>query len=85
MAERLSHSVRYEGLPLVAQMVKESTCQGRRLGFIPWVRKIPGGGHGNPPQYSCLENPMDRGAWRAIAHGVAKSQTRRITKHIHEI
>ena len=41
MAERLSHFVRYEGLPLVAQMVKESTCQCRRLGFIPWVRKIP--------------------------------------------
>ena len=36
---------------------------------------IPGGGHGNPLQYSCLENPMDRGAWRATVHGVAKSQT----------
>jgi len=34
----------------------------RRLGFHSWVRKIPGGGHGTPPQYSCLENPMDRGA-----------------------
>ena len=36
----------------------------------------PGGGHGNPPQYSCLENPMDRGAWRATVQRVAKSQTR---------
>ena len=35
----------------------------------------PGGGHGNPLQYSCLENPMDRGAWRATVHGVSKSQT----------
>ena len=36
----------------------------------------PGGGQGNPLQYSCLENPMDRGAWRATLHGIAKSQTR---------
>ena len=36
----------------------------------------PGGGNGNPLQYFCLENPMDRGAWRAAVHGVAKSQTR---------
>ena len=35
----------------------------------------PGGGHGNPLQYSCLENPMDRGAWQATVHRVAKSQT----------
>ena len=41
------------------------------------------GGHGNPLQYSCLENPMDRGAWRAIVHAVAKSQTRlkRLSPH----
>ena len=37
-----------------------------------WVRKIPGEGNGNPLQYSCLGNPMDRGAWQAIVHGVAK-------------
>ena len=36
---------------------------------------FPGGGHGNALQYSCLENPMDRGAWRATVHGVAKSWT----------
>ena len=40
-----------------------------------WVRKIPGGGHGNPLQDSCLENPRDRGAWRATVHGVAKNRT----------
>ena len=43
--------------------------------FKPWVGKIPWRGHGNPRQYFCLENPMDRGAWRATVHRVAKSQT----------
>ena len=58
---------------------KEPTCQWRRrkrLRFDPWVGRSPGGGHGNPLLYSCLENLMDRGAWRATVHGVAKSQTR---------
>ena len=45
------------------------------LGSIPGLGRSPGGEHGNPLQYSCLENPMDRGAWRATAHGVAKSWT----------
>ena len=56
---------------------KESTCQCRRLdsGLIPESGRSPGGRHGNPLQYSCLENPMDRGAWRATVHRVAKSQT----------
>ena len=43
--------------------------------LIAWSARSPGGGHGNPLQYSCLENPMDRGAWWAIVHGVAKSWT----------
>ena len=58
---------------------KEPTSQCRRckrLGFDYWVRRSPGGGHGNSLQYSCLENPIDRGAWRAPVHGVAKSWTR---------
>ena len=58
---------------------KESTCQCRRIkrrSFNPWVGRSPGGGHGNPLQYSCLENPMDRGAWWATVHGVAKIRTR---------
>ena len=46
---------------------------GVRGRFNPWVRKISGGGHGNPLQYSCLENLMARGAWRAVVHRVAKS------------
>ena len=44
-------------------------------GWIPGSGRSPGGGNGNPLQYSCLENPMDRGAWWAAVYGVAKSQT----------
>ena len=52
-------------------------------GSMPGSRRSPGGGHGNPLQYSCLENPMDRGAWRATVSGVTKSQTRlkRLSTH----
>ena len=46
-----------------------------RPGLIPGLGRSPGGGHGSPLQYSCLENPTDRGAWRAAVRGVAKSQT----------
>ena len=45
------------------------------MGLIPGFGRSPGGENGNPFQYSCLENPMDRGAWRDTVHGVAKSQT----------
>jgi len=45
------------------------------VGSIPESGRSPGGGNGNPLQYSCLENSMDRGAWWATVHGVAKSQT----------
>ena len=48
----------------------------RDAGLIPGSGRFPGGGHGNPLQYSCLENPMDRRAWRATVHGVAKNWTR---------
>ena len=44
-------------------------------GSLTGLGRSPGGGHGNPLQYSCLENPMVRGAWRATVHGVAKNQT----------
>ena len=46
------------------------------LGLIPGLGRSPGGGHGNPLQYSFLENPMDRGTWWATVHGVAKGRTR---------
>ena len=55
---------------------KESTCNAGDTGLIPGLERSPGGGHGNPPQYSCLENSMDRGAWRATIHRVTKSQIR---------
>ena len=46
----------------------------RDMGLIPGLGRSPGGGHGNPLQYSCLENLMDRGAWWATVHRLAKSQ-----------
>ena len=51
---------------------KESALNGGNLGSIPELGRLPGGGIGNPLQYSCLGNPMDRGAWWATVHGVAK-------------
>ena len=54
---------------------KESACNAGDTGSIPGSGRSSGGGHGNPLQYSCLENPMDGGAGQAVAHGVAKSQT----------
>ena len=60
-------------------MVKKPSASAGDIkdsGLIPGLGRSPGGGHGNPLQYSCLENPMDVGAWRAAVHGVAKTQTR---------
>ena len=54
---------------------KESACQAGGLGLIPELGRYPGEGSVYPLQYSCLENLMDRGAWKAIVHGVTKSQT----------
>ena len=51
---------------------KESACNIGDLGLIPGLGRSPGGGHGNPLKYSCLENPMDRGTWWATVHGVAR-------------
>ena len=55
---------------------KESACNTRGLGSIPRPGRSPGKGNGNPLHYPCLENSMDRGAWWATVHGIAKSQTR---------
>ena len=54
---------------------KESACNAGDLGLIPGSGRSSGEGNGNPLQYSCLENPMDRGARRATVCGVAKSRT----------
>ena len=58
----------------VVLMVKNPSASAgdiRDVGLITGSGRFPEGGHGNPPQYSCLENPMDRGAWWATVHGVA--------------
>ena len=55
--------------------VKASACNAGDLGSIPVLGRSPGEGNGNPLQYSCLENPMDREAWWATVHGVAKNRT----------
>ena len=52
-----------------------SSGDTRDAGVIPGSLRSPGGGHVNPLQYSCLENPIDRGAWQSTVHGVAKSRT----------
>ena len=63
-------------------VVKNTPANARGAGdtaLIPGLGRSPGGGNGNPPQYSCLENPMDRGAWQATIHGVAGSDTAEVT------
>ena len=59
---------------------KESACQCRRRRFDPWVGNIPKGGQDNPLQYSCLGNPVDRGAWRATVHGFTRVRQDLVTK-----
>ena len=57
-------------------MVKILPANAGGMGLIPGLGRSPGGGNGNLLQYSCLDNLLDRGAWRATVHGVTKSQTR---------
>ena len=61
-------SILFSGLPW-------SSCQCSRLGFNPWLGRSPGEENGNPLQYSCLGDSMDRGAWWATIHGMAKNQS----------
>ena len=56
-------------MALVVKNPPANAGDTRDMGLIPGLGRSPGGGHGNPLQYSCLENPMDRGAWRATVHG----------------
>ena len=64
---------------------KESTCNAGGLDSIPGLGRSHGEGNGNPLQYPCLENLMDRGAWWAAVHGVAKSWTRLRLTHTHNM
>ena len=72
---------------LVVKNLLANAGDERDAGLIPGSGSTPGGRHGNPFQYSCLENPMDRGAWWATVHGVAKSQTRlkQLSTHAHTL
>ena len=69
MNSEILHNLR--GFP-GGSVVKNLPANTGDVGLIPWVGKIPGEGNGNPLLYFCLGNPMDRGAWWAIVHGVAK-------------
>ena len=63
----------------MAQLVKNLPADAgdtRDVDLMPGLGRSPGGGNGNPLQYSCLENPTDRGAWQATVRGISKSQTR---------
>ena len=65
-----------ERLLMVLVVKKKTAYQGTRRKRLPGFGRCPEGGHGNPLQYSCLENPMDTGAWCATVHRVRKRQTR---------
>ena len=65
---------------LVVKNPPASAGDIRDTGSIPGSGRSPGGGHGNPLQYSCLEDPMDRGAWQATVHRVAQSQRTEVTQ-----
>ena len=64
---------------LVVENLSANAGDIRDSGSIPGSGRSPGGGHGNPLQYSCLENPMDRGDWWATVHGVTESDTTEVT------
>ena len=65
-------------------MVKNLPVNAGDTGLIPGSEKSPGGGNGNPFQYSCLENSMNKGVWQTIVHEVAKNQARLATEHTHK-
>ena len=69
MQEEASH------VALVVKNLPANARDIRDMDWIPGLGRTPGGGHGNPVQFSCLENPMDRGAWQATVHRITKSWT----------
>ena len=65
------------------QIPASPDTNARDSGLIPWLARSPGGGNRTPLQYSCIENPMERGAWWATVQGVAKSWAQLSTQHFH--
>ena len=65
--------------------VKESACNAGDPGSIPGLERSPGEGKGYPPQYSCLENSIGRGAWQATVHGITKSWIQLSNKHTQKV
>ena len=79
LRDRNAIALGHKGASQVVLVVKNPPANAgdiRDVGLIPGLGRSAGGGHGNPLQYSYLENPMDRGAWWAVVHGVVKSRTR---------
>ena len=70
-------------MALVVKKPPANAGDARDTGSIPGLERPPGGGHGNPPQSSCRENPMDRGGWWAAVHGITNSwiQPKRLSTH----
>ena len=70
-------------MALVVKNLPANAGDIRNTASIPGSGRSPAEGHGNPLQYSCLENSMDRGAWRTTVHGVTKSWTELLTLSLH--
>ena len=75
MSPRLFENILFFKMALAVKNLPANTGDIRDSGSIPELERSPGGGNGSPRQYSCLENPMGRGALQATVHGVTKSQT----------
>ena len=81
MCQVLLESITYEAMGFLGGSDdKESDCNAGDLGSIPGSGRFPGEGNGNPLQYSCLENPTDRGSWQATVHGVSRVRCDLVTK-----
>ena len=70
-------------MALVVKNLPANAGDIRDMSLIPGPGRSPGVGNGNPLQYACLENPMDRGTWQTIVHGVTESNTTEVTEHSH--
>ena len=70
-------------MALVVKNLPANAGDAKDVGLIPGSGRSPAGGHGNPLQYSCLEDPMDRGAWWATVPGVTESEMTEATEHAH--